>query len=157
MDAEKLLGAVTVVGLGFVGLIAVIIFRRLEANKGARYAKAQGIFGTVFVLSSILFVIMVPVLLDFPNSGGLQAGPVIGPQRPDILGITGLVTAFASCLASITTFIGFIITTVLGIKRERRDSGTAELERKRQEIDLERQKLELEKARGEAKREKEEK
>jgi hypothetical protein len=53
----------------------------------------------------------------------------------------------ASCLTSLTSLIGFIFTTVVGIRKERRESQSAELDRKIRELELERQKLEMERKR----------
>ncbi len=54
-----------------------------------------------------------------------------------------------TCLTSATTLGGFMITTVLNLRQERRQARVSELERQLQEVELEKQKLELERMRQE--------
>ncbi len=58
--------------------------------------------------------------------------------------LTSILGIVASCLTSVTTFVGFVVTTVMTISKGRRDARDAELDRKMRELELEKRKFELE-------------
>ena len=90
-----------------------------------------------------------------PTPSGTAAPPLSLPAASgtDTLATAAVVIGtLTSCLTSITTFIGFIWTTVAGLRKESQDALAADLERKRQELELDKQRFELEKAREELKR-----
>ncbi len=69
---------------------------------------------------------------------------VVPLEAPGLALLTGIVGIAASCLASVTTFVGFVVATAMTISKDRRDARDAELELRKRELELEKQKLELE-------------
>ena len=104
------------------------------ANRTQRYGKAQRVFGALFILS--IAVLLVLSLL--PREGKSVAGES-GSEFPG-----GSVVGVLSLLASIATLVGFVSTTVLEWREERREAMTAELERQRQELEIQKLRKELE-------------
>jgi len=102
-------------------------------KKRRPYARARAVFGVLFILSALFlcFVIFTTV----PVSVGIGAGG---------LGLDTIALALVSLLASVTTLVGFVSTTILAWRREKRETSAADLERKRQELELEKMKLDLE-------------
>jgi hypothetical protein len=74
--------------------------------------------------------------------------PVTPPPSNNTLEFTAGGLALAtSCLTSLTSLVGFVFTTVVGVRRERREVRSADLDRQIRELELERQRLELERKR----------
>jgi hypothetical protein len=127
------------------------------AKQRSRYAKARTIFGVLFVLSTLIFLVGVfagghpPSPPPPPTPVPELPGPE-GPVESAIAAVTRflpIVATATSCLTSVTTFIGFVSTTILGWRRERREARAADLERKHLEIELERARFELERMQAE--------
>ena len=83
------------------------------------------------------------------SAGGDPTDPIAGAPEgtaaPSALGlIAGAAGMVTSCFTAITIFVGFVTTTVWGLRKERRESPHADLEGKLREIELECRKLELE-------------
>jgi len=55
-----------------------------------------------------------------------------------------LLTVYIPLFTSVITFLGFVITTVLSFRREKREARDSELSQKQKEIELERARFELE-------------
>jgi hypothetical protein len=104
-----------------------------------RYATAQMVFGVLFVLFTILVLVLVFTSGDRDDK---TTAVETGPQLPSDSAI-----GIFSLLASVTTLIGFVSTTALQWRSERRAAGREDLERKRQELELEKLRLELEEMR----------
>ena len=58
--------------------------------------------------------------------------------------VTSIVTMYATILTSIITFLGFLVTTFVSLRQEKRDSRDAILSQQQKEIELEKARLELE-------------
>jgi hypothetical protein len=109
------------------------------------YAKRRRTFLILFVLSTAVFVLLVFLSLFMLTAGGAEPGD----SGTDVLGIGALTATAASCLTSVATFLGFISTTILGWRKERRETRKTELESQRLEVELEKTRLELEKLKRE--------
>jgi TRAP-type C4-dicarboxylate transport system permease small subunit len=87
----------------------------------------RNVFLIIFILTILWFCIFgIPPLLQESNS------------TKDLLAIS------ISLVTSVITFLGFVITTILSFRREKRETRDAELSQKQKEIELERAHLELE-------------
>ena len=69
--------------------------------------------------------------------------PEVGPasQGPKDIGVTALI---GSVITSFTSLVGFITTTVITWRREKREASLAEVQRKKLETELEKSRFELE-------------
>lgn len=89
------------------------------------------IFLVIFVLSTL--IVSVTVLLYRSSLADESAGLD-----------SAALTMIGSAATSLIALVGFIITTVLSLRRERRETRESELILKQKEIELERARLELE-------------
>jgi hypothetical protein len=103
----------------------------IEMKPERPYAKAARTFLILFVISTVLVLGVVLVTVQKSSS-----------QVPDTTAFD--IAVIGTLLTSITTFIGFISTTLLGWRKERRESRVAEMDRQRQQLELEKVKIELE-------------
>ncbi len=102
------------------------------------YTRIRKIFKVILVLSSYFFLFFLILLLQVlppPNAFSL---PNPYYDSVNILVISTAVT-------SIVSLLGFISTTILEWRREKREDKSAELERQRQQIELEKMRIELDK------------
>jgi hypothetical protein len=106
-----------------------------------RYRTARWVFGIVFALSTCFFCVFLTLTMTLSGS----------PSDPNAA--TGLdgggLLALASLLTSITSLLGFVSTTVISWRREKREAEEAELEKQLQELEVERLRLELEQMKAE--------
>lgn len=113
----------------------------------------RNIFLFLFILST-LFGCGVLMMSGMNLFGGASASPQAGTPTPDAsqgvsenekpsaeAGNFALVSSLATSLASL---IGFITTTAITWRKEKRESDLAEMERKKLELELEKSKLEIE-------------
>jgi hypothetical protein len=84
-----------------------------------------------------------------PSATPAPAAPEPPANASPLAAIGSLIAIATSCLTSFTTFIGFVVTTAIGLRKEKRETRAADLERLQKELDLEKQRLELEKQRAE--------
>lgn len=63
------------------------------------------------------------------------------PQNSVDIGFTALI---GSVITSVTSLVGFIITTAITWRKEKREASLADVERRKLEIELEKSRLELE-------------
>lgn len=91
----------------------------------------RSIFLYIFVLSTLVLLglIYIRYFVSF-----LEEPPVV----------TSIVTMYATILTSIITFLGFLVTTFVSLRQEKRDSRDAILSQQQKEIELEKARLELE-------------
>lgn len=106
--------------------------------------KYRSRFGWVFVISCV--VLLLSGLLWLADSGEGSVG--VPPLTPETINLPTILSV-ASLLTSITSLVGFIITTWIAWRRERREQQFADL-------DLEKVRLEVEKLRLEVARKKQE-
>ena len=90
---------------------------------------------TIFLLIFILAALVVSGIVLF--LGNSFADVSLGPNP-------AIITMVGSAATSIIALLGFIVTTVLSLRRERRETREFELALKQKEIELERARLELE-------------
>ncbi len=106
------------------------------------YARAKRVFLLLFLISTILFG-----LLTCFAALRLETSPVPCldcPISPGSIQIE-LLLPLMTFLTSVTTLIGFISTTWLAWRTEKREARMAALDVRREEIELEKARLELEK------------
>lgn len=113
------------------------------AKRLSHYARARRTLLWILLASTLVFILGSVVLVMYRGDGS-QMPPSDDPS-PDLLTIGSLVATVTSCLTSIATFVGFVSTTILAWRKEKREAAAAELEMQRQGIELERTRLELEK------------
>ena len=100
------------------------------------------IFLVIFILATL--VVSGLVLLNSNSFADEPAG-----LSPAALAMVG------SAATSIIALLGFIVTTVLSLRREKRETRAFELALKQKEIELERARLELEQLKNQLKKKKE--
>ncbi len=119
-------------------------------TKATGLKKKRNLFGWVFLASVIVFIFSNPVLMIGPQFG-MQIIDYFNPVAPNsgtsgsTLMNTAVVVSMVSLLTSITSLIGFLSTTVLAWRKDKRESASAELEIKKKELELEKLKIELSK------------
>jgi type VI protein secretion system component VasK len=91
----------------------------------SRLISLRNIFLVIFILT-ILWLCIFGI--------GLNSG---GPNE-------GILTVYIPLFTSVITFLGFVITTILSFRREKREARDSELSQKQKEIELEKARLELE-------------
>ncbi|MBL8101530.1 MAG: hypothetical protein JNM02_03290 [Anaerolineales bacterium] len=120
----------------------------------------RNIFLVIFVASStvLFFAILGPRIGNVFSE--INSSLAVGTQSPGDTPSTGTeehpmpglpsiksdsITLFGSIIASATSLVGFVTTTVITWRKERREASLADMERKRLETELEKSRLELEK------------
>jgi len=119
----------------------------------------RNIFLILFVVSTV-FVFMLsfgaignsnaPAVIETPEGTEAPAvGPTAEPGEPsesshEPSGSMNSSAVIGSILTSVTSLIGFITTTVITWRKEKRESSLADMERRKLETELEKSRLELE-------------
>lgn len=110
----------------------------------------RNIFLVLFLLSSIVFVVMAvgtslvrEAVSEFAPSATTGDDPSSLPSSQDANGM-GVTAVIGSVVTSVTSLVGFIVTTVITWRKEKREASLAEVERKKLELELEKNRLELE-------------
>jgi hypothetical protein len=111
----------------------------------------------VFVVSTLgaLMLLVVSTAASAVPSAAMTQGTGVAPTpstgNPGIFGPSSqsnrnlnTVTLVGSMIASVTSFIGFITTTLITWRKEKREASLAEVQRMKLETELEKSKLELE-------------
>jgi hypothetical protein len=99
----------------------------------------RNIFLAIFILAALSAFFL---FLRSADMGGLAASPanpeavVVQPEQ--VVGIA------ASVIASLSTLVGFVVTTVLSVRHEKRESLESALALKQKEVELQKALLELE-------------
>jgi hypothetical protein len=126
------------------------------------YQRAARIFLFIFIVSAVFFALLFfaggskNVLSAFsPLQSSSQPRPTEDPNQPDSNPNqnqnqspsiwTNAVTVITTVSTSIASFIGFLFTTIIGWRKEQRESALADIQRKQLEAELEKSKLEMEK------------
>jgi hypothetical protein len=114
------------------------------------------IFLGLFILSSIVVLVLALSLNQAISSAhpSPTENPSDTPQTPETI-IPGTETPIptaqisgaliGSVIASATSLIGFVVTTLIAWRKEKRDSALADVEYRKLETELEKSRLELEK------------
>lgn len=127
----------------------------------------KNVFLTLFVMSFAVLAVLVTVL---PRGGALPppptptedptqpdpptAHPGTGTQTESQSSAIGLSTLIGTAITTITSFAGFLVTTIITWRKEKRESALADLERMKKELELEKSKLELEQMKNKPKKKK---
>ncbi len=104
----------------------------------------RNIFLAVFIVAALISFFIL-----FRESAIVQAGAA-EPGRPQAsntvvqLDLGKLVPLLASSITALTTLVGFVLTAVLNVRREKRDARESALSLKQKELDLQRALIELE-------------
>lgn len=101
----------------------------------SRYAKARWVFLVLFLLSTFL-LIWLPLFM-------FLEGPPDDPSASRGEALIIEIAAVTSCLTSVTTFIGFVSTTLLAWRKDKREATALDQQRRLQEIQIEKAELEL--------------
>jgi hypothetical protein len=91
------------------------------------------IFLVIFILTTLIVSGMVLLSGGNPSTG-------IPPEGVN----PGVITLVGSAATSIIALLGFVVTTALSLRREKRETREFELALKQKELELERARLELE-------------
>lgn len=107
----------------------------------------RNLFLSLFLASTIVFVFLLfsgPMVGNvFSTINSSLGAPSAAPEQSSSNVEISVVT-FGSIAASVTSFIGFLVTTVITWRKEKRESALSEIERKKLELELEKSRLELE-------------
>ena len=99
---------------------------------------------SLFLISTLLFILLGAFwfLLD-----GEATSP--GPGAPQGVGIRadGLLVV-GSVITSLTTLVGFVLTSVIGWRKERREHESAQIELQKAKLEVEKLRLEVEQQRA---------
>jgi hypothetical protein len=98
-----------------------------------RYGRVRLVLGIVFILSVLVLLLGVQSSPQLPTPGSPAAEP------PDV----GLLT-WLPLVTAVTSLLGFVSTTALAWRADRRAARAAALEQQRQALELEKTKAELE-------------
>ncbi len=82
------------------------------------------------------------IVSEIPSSDGPLA-----PDAPELvvqMEVDRIVPIIASIVTSLTTLLGFVLTSILTLRKEKRDSRESDLALKQKEIELKRALIELE-------------
>lgn len=129
--------------------------------------KKRRIFGWIFLASICVFFAsnmvwtiapMRPKLNQWPPlTKSVPIDPKPTPQPPPPLpeanahGLdTAVIVSFISLLTSLTSLVGFLSTTVLSWKKEKREALASDLEIRKKELEVEKLRLELGKSEGQS-------
>jgi hypothetical protein len=131
------------------------------------FQRAARIFLFIFVISAILFVLLIfangrsglhptptaTAQAISPTQGSGNPQPTEEPNQPDTNKNpdqnpsiwNSAITVITTVSTSIASFVGFIFTTIIGWRKEKRESALADIQRKQLEAELKKSKLETEK------------
>ena len=111
------------------------------------------IFLVLFVLSTLGALTLFAFSPRFPasTSATQEPGVVVDPAtgepetaEPSKQNSMGYMALIGSALTSLTSLVGFITTTAITWRKEKREASLAEMERRKLETELEKSRLELE-------------
>ena len=110
------------------------------------------VISTVVVLALALTLNRIITIAPSPTANPSIAAPTPGIDSPENEPATtqsnpNNIALFGSVLASVTSLVGFVMTTVITWRKEKREAALADVERRKLETELEKSRLELEKLR----------
>ena len=114
-----------------------------------RRVALRNIFLALFLVSTFVLILLTVsgpmvgnVFSEINSSLGGNPSSVEGPSKTsEGMGFT---VAIGSVITSVTSLVGFIVTTVITWRKEKREASLADVERRKLEIELEKSRLELE-------------
>lgn len=104
-------------------------------------------FGWLFVISLLVFF-AANMFAYVLSTDPVDTGSLTGPKPASEVSNIAVVVSLVSLLTSITSLFGFLSTTLLAWRKEKRETISSELEIKKKEIELEKLKLELERSKS---------
>lgn len=128
----------------------------------------RNLFLAIFVASTLALVLFISASRNFASATdptdlpGVETPEVVGTAEPgsnsesshEPSGSMNVSAVIGSIITSVTSLIGFITTTVITWRKEKREASLADMEKRRLETELEKSRLELEELKkGSAKRE----
>lgn len=108
-------------------------------TKEDKLRRRQLVLGWTFVGSSTVFLLSIPFVLYLSYFWGQTSGISKGTAT------TTTSLPLLALLVSITSLIGFVLTSVLSIRREARDVQSYKLDLEKKALEIEKLKIELEK------------
>ena len=109
----------------------------------------RNIFLVLFILSTIIGCGLLVTTFGLRASQAPTTAPPVPSPGPFESESFAVVSSFAASLASL---IGFVTTTAITWRKEKRESDLAKIERKKLQLELEKSKLELEELKREKKK-----
>ena len=112
-----------------------------------KFSTLGQIFIVLFIVSTLGFVILAfsgSLVADTFVEISASVDPNVAPPAQSVPQ-GGFMVVIGTVLTSLTSLIGFITTTTISWRKEKREAALAEMERKKLELDLEKSKLEIEK------------
>ena len=111
--------------------------------------KLRNMFLVLFIASTVVVLLLMllgPVIGNVFTliSSSLSPAPPVTPSPPQNSDSMGSTVLVGSIITSVTSLIGFITTTLITWRKEKREASLAEVQRKKLETELEKSKLELE-------------
>jgi hypothetical protein len=113
------------------------------------------IFLGLFIISTIVVLVLTvnlntaisvtPSATNNPSDTPGTPQPVLPETDPSAQPVQNAGALIGSVIASATSLIGFLMTTLITWRKEKRDSALADVEYRKLETELEKSKLELEK------------
>jgi uncharacterized membrane protein (DUF106 family) len=120
-----------------------IIMVRLSNNGGV----LRKIFLIIFIISTLLFITfwLTGSMVDDVFTGLQESfDPRISQSPPATTTAEGYLAVIGTVLTSAISLVGFITTTAITWRKEKREAALAEVERRKLEIELEKSRLEIE-------------
>ncbi len=117
-------------------------------NTAAKSVALRNIFLVLFLASTFILVVLIinePLVgnvLSSINASLNGDNPPTTPS-PEVPNDTGFTIVIGSVITSVTSLIGFIVTTLITWRKEKREAALAEVQRKRLEVELEKSRMEL--------------
>ncbi|MGE5139908.1 MAG: hypothetical protein ACM3JD_10620 [Rudaea sp.] len=129
-----------------------------------RYRSAQVFFGIIFLISTCFLLLVLTNLRGQPTAApppaqtaiaaGTATSAALGtptlapPPSPGPTPDNSIVTFVLPVVASALSLLGFVSTTFLAWRKERRDARIGDLELERAKLELEKTRMELDKLKG---------
>jgi hypothetical protein len=120
------------------------------------------IFLGLFIISTVVVLVQAFVIGNAISANPSPTGhpsdapgtphPVLPETEPSAQPVQNAGALIGSVIASATSLIGFLMTTLITWRKEKRDAALADVEYRKLEMELEKSKLELEKLKKAAKK-----
>jgi hypothetical protein len=118
----------------------------MKRSPEEKLRRRQIILGWTFVVSSVLFFLSIPLAMYLASLQVDYAG--LGSGR--VAAATSTSLPALALVVSVASLIGFVLTSVLSLRREARDVRTYKLDLEKKTLEIEKLQMDLEKARRES-------